>query len=229
MPMLLRLLEVALDVGVLVFAVSVHESAHGWMAARWGDTTARDLGRITLNPLRHVDPVGSLVVPAVLAVSGMPVFGWARPVPVVPARFRDPRRGMMEVAAAGPGSNLLLAAAAVAALLLLRAVYPPVPELVIAAVGSGGSPMAAGAGGVLVAVLTMTLVINVVLAVFNLIPVPPLDGSGIVAGLLPPEMAARYRALGRYGFLVVFALLWLGAFDIVLRPILVGILRLVVG
>jgi len=229
MPILLRLVEVVLDVGVLIFAVSLHESAHGWMAARWGDTTARDLGRITLNPLRHVDPVGSLLVPAALALSGMPVFGWARPVPVIPARFRDPRRGMFEVSAAGPLSNLALAAAALLPLLLLKGVFPRTRELVLASLTEGQLPLAAGPAGLVVAILTMTLVINVVLAVFNLIPVPPLDGSGIVAGLLPPQAAARYRELGRYGFLIVFALLWLGVFDLVLRPILFAVLRLVVG
>ncbi len=229
MPLVIRSLEVALDVAVLLFAVSVHESAHGWMAARWGDTTARDLGRITLNPLKHVDPIGSLLVPAVLAISGMPVFGWAKPVPVVPARFRDPRRGSMEVSAAGPLSNLALAGGALLGLLLLKSAVPGVRELVLASLTQGQLPIGAGPVGLVVAILSMTLVINIVLAVFNLIPVPPLDGSGIVMGLLPPPVAASYRRMGRYGLLVVFALLWLGAFDIILRPILVGVLRLVIG
>jgi len=227
MLVLERLVAVIMEVAVLLIAVSAHESAHGWVAERWGDTTARDLGRITLNPLKHIDLVGSLLVPAMLAISGMPVFGWAKPVPVNPLRLRDPRRAMMRVSVAGPAANLVLAVGALIALRVLRVMAPGVPRLVLDGLTSetflGGGPL-----GLVVAVLTFTLIINVILAVFNLVPIPPLDGAGIVEGLLPSQMADSYRRLGRFGFLIVLGLLWLGAFDLVFRPVMILVVRLVV-
>ncbi len=227
MPIVERLLSVVVEIAVLLIAVSAHESAHGWVAERFGDTTARDLGRITLNPLKHIDLFGSLVVPAMLAISGMPVFGWAKPVPVKPLRLRDPRRAMMRVSVAGPAANLLLAVGALIGLRVLRVVAPGVPQLVLGALTSE-TLFAGGLLGLVVTILTFTLIINVILAVFNMVPIPPLDGAGIVEGLLPPRMADSYRRLGRFGFLIVLGLLWLGAFDLVFRPIMILIVRLVV-
>jgi len=227
MPMVERLVAVVMEIAVLLIAVSAHESAHGWVAERWGDTTARDLGRITLNPLKHVDPIGSLIVPAMLAISGMPVFGWAKPVPVNPHNLRDPRRAMVRVSFAGPAANLILAAISLLALRVLRSVVPSVPQLVIENLSSGAL-LGGGILGFLVALLTSSLIINVILAVFNLMPIPPMDGAGIVEGFLPPSAAASYRRLGRFGFLIVLGLLWLGAFDVVFRPVMLFVLRLVI-
>ncbi len=227
MPVVERLLGVVMEIAVLLIAVSAHESAHGWVAERWGDTTARDLGRITLNPLKHVDPIGSLMVPAMLAISGLPVFGWARPVPVNPLNLRDPRRAMVRVSVAGPAANLILAVASLIALRLLRTMEPAVPRLVIDNLSSGAL-FGGGMLGLVVALLTSSLIINVILGVFNLVPIPPLDGAGILEGFLPPAAAASYRQLGRFGFLIVLGLLWLGAFDVVFRPVMIFVLRLVV-
>jgi Zn-dependent protease len=175
----------------LVVAIVLHEISHGWVANAFGDPTARDLGRLSPNPIRHVDPIGTVAVPLVLAVSGAPVFGWAKPVPVVAARMRRPRLHMMLVALAGPGMNFLLALLAV---LALAAALP------FAAPGAVGM-------GFLLANLENFLVINIFLAVFNLLPVPPFDGGHVVEGLLPRPAARRYARIGRYSFPVLILLL----------------------
>jgi Zn-dependent protease len=176
----------------LVFAIVLHEISHGWVASAFGDTTARDKGRLSLNPVRHVDPFGTVVLPLVLALSGAPVFGWAKPVPVVARRLRNPRLHMMIVALAGPGMNLALALAAALGLALYRAVDPG-PSL-----------------GALFVYLNLRnfIVINIFLALFNLIPLPPFDGGHVVQGLLPRRFARPYARLQRFGFpLLIFLLL----------------------
>jgi Zn-dependent protease len=182
----------------LVFAIVFHEVAHGWTALALGDPTAKERRRLSLNPLRHVDPVGTLVLPGVLALAGAPVFGWAKPVPVIQQRLRNPRFGMMAVAAAGPLTNLVLAAlGAVAIGLLVR----------------GGDATGAGIGPYLGLALTYFVLINVFLAFFNLLPIPPFDGSHIVEGVLPPSAADVYRRLRPVGmvlFLMLVALSWYG-------------------
>jgi len=175
----------------LVFAIVLHEVSHGWAALAFGDPTAKRKGRLSLNPVRHVDPVGTVILPLVLAVSGAPVFGWAKPVPVVARRMRRPRLHMMLVALAGPGMNLLLASVAAFALALLRWIAP-----------------VEGIGWIFLETnLINFLLINVFLAVFNLLPIPPFDGGHVVEGLLPRSLALRYRRLGRFGFpLLIFLL-----------------------
>lgn len=198
--------QIGLELAALLFAVSLHESAHGWVAWRCGDPTAREAGRISLNPLRHLDPVGSLLVPLVLALSGAPVFGWARPVPVSLARTRDPRRAQLLVSAAGPASNLALAFVSGAAFSLLR------PAL---AAGSPGLwPEVAAT------FLLSSVVVNLVLAVFNLLPVPPLDGFGVLESVLPRAWALRAFRLRRYGMPLLLLLLFTGVFERLLRPVL---------
>lgn len=176
----------------LVVAIVLHEISHGWVASLFGDPTAREQGRLSLNPIRHVDPFGTLLLPLVLAVSGAPVFGWAKPVPVVAARMRKPRLHMMIVALAGPGMNLFLALLAGIALALVRLTVPP--------------------GGLAWLFVMLNLInfiaINIFLAVFNLLPLPPFDGGHVVEGLLPRRAARHYRKLGRFGFpLLIFLLL----------------------
>jgi Zn-dependent protease len=202
----------------LVVAIVLHEISHGWVANAFGDPTARDLGRLSLNPVRHVDPIGTVALPLVLAVSGAPVFGWAKPVPVVAARMRNPRPHMMLVALAGPGMNLLLALLAGIALALVRPEGPP-----------------AGAG-VLFLLLNLVnfIAINIFLAVFNLLPLPPFDGGHVVEGLLPRRAARHYAKLARFGFpLLIFLLLilpWLvpeaNIVERVVRPPVEWLLRL---
>jgi Zn-dependent protease len=175
----------------LVLAIVLHEISHGWVAGAFGDPTAREQGRLSLNPVRHVDPVGTIALPLVLAVAGAPVFGWAKPVPVVPQRMRKPRLHMMLVAMAGPGMNLLLAVVAALVLALLRWLGP-----------------AEGAGWAFLYLnLINFLVINIFLAVFNMLPIPPFDGGHVVEGLLPRAWARRYARLGRFGFLLLIVLL----------------------
>ena len=175
----------------LVFAIVLHEISHGWVASAFGDPTARDKGRLSLNPIRHVDPFGTIALPLVLAVSGAPVFGWAKPVPVIARRMRRPRLHMVLVALAGPGMNLLLALLATLALALLRWLAP--------ADGIGWAFLYLN--------LANFLVINVFLAVFNLLPIPPFDGGHVVEGLLPRRLVRPWRRLGRFGFPLLVVLL----------------------
>jgi Zn-dependent protease len=185
------ILSVATWIVPLVFAIVLHEISHGWVANAFGDPTARRKGRLSLNPIRHVDPVGTVALPLLLAVTGAPVFGWAKPVPVTARRLRNPRVHMMLVALAGPGMNLALAVISAVLLALIGPVGP--------------------ADGLFRILLYLNLLnfiaINVFLALFNLLPIPPFDGSHVVEGLLPRPLAARYAALGRFGFLLLIFLL----------------------
>ena len=174
----------------LVIAIVFHEVAHGWVALALGDPTAREQRRLTLNPLRHVDPIGTIVVPGMLALASLPTFGWAKPVPVNQRRLRNPRYGMMAVAAAGPLTNFVLAAIGAVALgLLARS----------AGAGDGTSFLALN--------LQNFIFINIFLALFNLLPIPPFDGSHIVEGLLPRRAARTYARLRPWGFPLIFGLL----------------------
>jgi len=176
----------------LIVAIVLHEISHGWVANAFGDPTAREQGRLSLNPVRHVDPIGTVVLPLVLAVSGAPVFGWAKPVPVVARRMRNPRLHMMLVALAGPGMNLLLALLAGIVLALVRPQGPP----------SGPGEL------FLLLNLINFIAINLFLAVFNLLPLPPFDGGHVVEGLLPRRLARHFAKLARFGFpLLIFLLL----------------------
>lgn len=191
---------------VLIFSVVIHEVAHAWVARSQGDNTAFMLGRITLNPLPHLDPLGSVLVPGILAMTGGPILGWAKPVPVNPRNFRNYKRGDILVSLAGIASNLALA---VVFTLLLAAT--------LAAAQAFPAQMATWE--VLLRMFQMGIFINFLLALFNLIPIPPLDGSHVMVYLLPVKLAVRYRELGRYGMLILFALLFLGGFSFLLWPI----------
>jgi Zn-dependent protease len=169
-----------------------HEVAHGLVARRLGDPTAEQRGRLSLNPLRHVDPVGTVILPLILAISHAPVFGWAKPVPVNYRRLRNPRRDMILVALAGPGMNLLLA--------LLGA------TLLAATVFLSGKPLGEAARFIAANALNFVW-INLFLGIFNLLPIPPFDGGHVVQGLLPPPLAQRFGRIGRYTMLVLVVLL----------------------
>ena len=190
---------------VLVFSLTVHESAHAWAAERLGDPTARQLGRVSLNPLVHADPLGTVLFPLVGMVTGAPIIGWAKPVPVAVWRFERGRLDYLMVSLAGPISNLGMAFLAAVALHALPAV----------AVGR------AAAGAVVPTTLFVqnALQINLLLAIFNLLPIPPLDGSSVVGALLPERAAAVFDRLRPYGFVLLYALLLSGGFSVVVgRP-----------
>lgn len=189
---------------VLVFSIVIHEVAHGYAAWRLGDPTARMSNRLSLNPLKHIDPIGSVVLPLLLVLSHSKVlFGWAKPVPFNPYFFRDPQRGIMIVGAAGPASNLALALISAA---LFHLVVP--------------------FSGWLALVLAYLCITNVFLGVFNLIPIPPLDGSRILLGFLPHRLQGPYLQVERYGFIILFVLLYGGMMDKVVDPVAGALLRL---
>ena len=188
----------------VLLAITLHEVAHGWVAHRLGDATARSLGRLSLNPLRHVDPIGTLLVPGVLLATSGFVFGWARPVPVNPGNLRSPRRDMAWVALAGPFANLLMAVAWVVVARLALVYHQALGDAALFLV-------LMGAAGVL---------INTVLLVLNLFPLPPLDGGRVLTSLLPPLWAARVARVERFGILIVVGLLVTGALGYVLTPIM---------
>ncbi|WP_374281141.1 site-2 protease family protein [Novosphingobium sp.] len=177
----------------LVLAIVFHEVAHGWTARALGDPTAAEMNRLSLNPFRHVDPVGTVILPGFLALVKAPVFGWAKPVPVNQWRLRNPRFGMMLVAAAGPGMNLLMALVSVVLLGLLLQPYADAEPVGLARFAMDN--------------LVNFLKINVFLALFNLLPIPPFDGSHILEGLLPDGAARAYASLRQYGFLLVIGLI----------------------
>lgn len=198
-------MEFILYLPILFFSVIVHEYAHGYTAYRYGDDTAYLLGRLTFNPIAHVDIVGTIIVPIICYVSHIPMFGWAKPVPINYYRLRNPKADMAKVALAGPFANLFLVAIA-AGLLKLMAV-------------TGSSFSGIAGAGILGASLMYAVMINLLLAIFNLIPVPPLDGSRVLAWLLPPRLSDRYMQLERYGMYIVIALIVTGLFSKIVLPL----------
>jgi Zn-dependent protease len=198
-----RIVEILYQMIAFLFAISVHESAHAWTASRCGDPTARMLGRVSLNPIRHIDLFGTIILPLVAAISGIPLLGWAKPTPVDPRNFRHPMVDDILVSVAGPVSNFIVATGA---LLLLGGISLSSASghaLVMGLPGAASGSVLAFAAMLLYALM----IINVVLAVFNLIPVPPLDGSHVLRHFLPASARMVYD---RIGFFALLALVYLG-------------------
>jgi len=204
-----RLLYVILSqLAVLILSLSFHEAAHAWTANKLGDPTARMLGRLTLNPLAHIDWIGTVLFPLIAMYSGVPLIGWAKPVPVNPNNLKRPRQDFAVVALAGPVSNLILA---LFAALFLKVV-------------PGGDSALSGAPGFAGLLLT-ALILNVLLAVFNMIPVPPLDGGNVLAGIAPEPVARLIDTLRPFGFLIIYALLLTGILRAIAEPVMDVIFR----
>jgi Zn-dependent protease len=222
-----KILDFAIQLAVILFAISFHESAHAWTALRLGDTTARDLGRISLNPMRHIDPVGSILVPILLYVFSGLIFGAAKPTPIDLRRTKNPRLANLLISAAGPTSNLLLAVIGILFLRLIGAVNPAVLGALAEALQ--GNRFASGALVPIAYVLFFFTLVNVMLAVFNLLPIPPLDGSGVVVSLVGAPAARLYATIAPFGFVILLLLIATPVLGNLFRPIQFAVLRLIFG
>jgi Zn-dependent protease len=213
--------KIAVMAPPLIFAIVLHEVAHGWVANRLGDHTARDLGRLTLNPISHIDLFGTIIMPLLLffLTNGKMIFGYAKPVPINPYNFRDPKKGMALSSIAGPGINIVMA---LSFTLLLRVVMPAVEGM-----------MPKESWNLVALPVTLMLgygvIINIVLAVLNMIPIPPLDGSRVVYWLLPEKYAAAYYRLEPYGMIILLLLIGFGALGRIIGPVIRPILSLLLG
>lgn len=200
----INLAQVFISFSVLLFSLTVHEMAHALTADRLGDPTARLLGRVSLNPVVHADLIGTVVFPLIALATNAPLIGWAKPVPVDVRRLRHQRRDYVLVAAAGPASNLVMAILSATALAVL-----PI------------SPLTLGETNVsvpLAAILSQLIQLNVLLAVFNMLPIPPLDGGNVLGGLLPVRLARQFNLIRPYGFLLLYALILSGGFESIVVP-----------
>jgi Zn-dependent protease len=200
--------QILIQFAIIILSLSVHEAAHAWSALRLGDHTARLLGRVSLNPAVHVDPIGTILFPLIAMITGAPLLGWAKPVPVNTHQLGPHwQRKFMAIAAAGPGSNLILAAIGAIALRL--------------ALGPFGQPPTAPVIDVLVSVVEL----NVLLAVFNMVPLPPLDGGNVLAGLLRGNLATMFENIRPYGFMILYGLMFTGMLSALIGPPRNGIMR----
>ncbi len=194
----------------ILFAITLHEAAHGWVANKLGDPTAKNLGRITINPIKHIDPVGTVVVPLFLAMVSPFVIGWAKPVPIQPRYFKSPLLDMALVAVAGPVSNFFMACFWA---MFIQLVYMSLEHsqllVFLAEMGKNG------------------IIINIVLMVLNLLPIPPLDGGRVVAGILPPKLAMPFMQLERFGMVIILVLLVSGILGKIMWPIVQQFVKII--
>ncbi len=198
---------------MLIASLSVHEAAHAWAAFRLGDRTAEQLGRLSLNPAVHVDPIGTLLFPAIAIFTGLPLIGWAKPVPVDTRFLRNPKRDFALIAAAGPASNILMA----------------IGGAVLLAIIPGAAPGDIAGRAVMTPLLMLLewfVIINVLLALFNMVPVPPLDGGNVLMGVLPHAGARIIEQMRPYGFIILYALMLTGALGTLLGPVAYFVLTL---
>lgn len=221
------IVSIVISLFVLLFAITIHEAAHAWSAHKFGDPTAWSLGRASLNPIVHIDPLGTVLFPIILAVVGAPVFGWAKPVPVNPYNLRNPRRDNLWISFSGPAANLTAAAAGLILILILKGLFPGLTEFLYSFLTRQGYPQGFFPLQGLMLILYFGVLINTYLAIFNLIPIPPLDGSGILSGLLSDEAAEKYDRIRPYGFFIVLILIYLGFLGMIIRPIHLFILTVI--
>lgn len=205
-------METLITLAILLFSIILHEYSHGYIAYKNGDDTAYLMGRLTFNPVKHIDMFGTIILPIICYISHIPIFGWAKPVPVNFLRLNNPKADMAKVAFAGPASNLILVILCIIIFKLL--------------ILSGSQNI------LLVKILSYTIMINLLLAIFNLIPVPPLDGSKIVAAFLPNQQSLNFLRLERFGMIFVVILIISGGFRIIVLPILdffLNLINLIIG
>jgi len=208
------LIRLVLFYPLFLFSLSWHESAHGWVADKFGDPTARLLGRVTLSPFPHMDLVGTVILPIVGIVTGAPVIGWGKPVPVNPLNLKgEMRKSHLWVAAVGPASNIVLALIFAGGAHLLVKLLPSIPTRMIVP-GSAS----ATAIGVVFAILQMGVILNLILAFFNLLPLPPLDGGAVLRGIIPASSLDAYDSFSRYSFLILLVLFVTGLLRYILIP-----------
>lgn len=197
-------MDVIFSLILFFLAVVIHEFAHGWVAYKLGDPTAKYSGRLTLNPLAHIDPIGTIILPVFLIITGSPIlFGWAKPVPVNFLGLHNPKKDVSLVGLAGPVANIILAILISLIIKIKIAILP-------------------------IQILEQFMVLNLVLATFNLIPIPPLDGSRVVTGLLPPRLAYQYMRLEPFGFVIIIIMLYKGIFNAIIWPVVLTILKFLI-
>jgi Zn-dependent protease len=187
---------------VLLLSLTIHESAHAWMADKMGDPTAKMLGRISLNPIVHIDIIGTVILPILAAITGWALIGWAKPVPVNPMNLKNPRKDDMLISALGPVSNLALAVVFAIIFNIVRFVLPR-----------------EGLFNPVYRFLVFGILINIILALFNLIPIPPLDGSGVLMGFLSPSAAEKYEKISPFGIIIIYILMYSGLFGAIIFPL----------
>ena len=207
---------------VLLFSLSFHEAAHAWTSERFGDDTGRLQGRITLNPIPHIDPIGTILFPLLSSLVGIPLLGWAKPVQTNPRLWRDKTKANICVSAAGPISNFILATIAfviIKIMMLSGALFLQGGYYTLV----GPTPDQPAFMAPLAVFLSVMLLLNVLLGVFNLIPVPPLDGSHVLEEMLPSGMAEAYYQIRPYGFILLYGLMFLGVFSAIFRPVYNGV------
>lgn len=211
---------IAIQFAVLLFSLSIHEASHAWVADWLGDYTARYLGRVTLNPLPHIDLVGTVLFPLLQFFANFPLIGWAKPVPVNSVHLRNPRRDQVLISLAGPASNLLAGCVSFIILAALKLSLPQADGFIINMAITMNIPGSESILAPIVGILFFLMIINMALALFNLIPIPPLDGHWVLYEVLPPNAAGAVERMGSYGFLLLYALMFLGMFRFIFIPVL---------
>jgi Zn-dependent protease len=211
--------SIIIQFAVLIFSLSVHEASHAWMADRRGDPTARNLGRVTMNPLAHIDPIGTVVFPLLQFFTNFPLIGWAKPVPVNPTNLRNPQRDQIYISLAGPAANFIAGAVAFVILLILKHILTQANHTILYLALTMQVPMVQSVLAPILGMLYFGVIINFALAIFNCMPIPPLDGHWILYGLLPGKAAAALHRFSTYGVFLLYALMFTGAFHFIFIPI----------
>jgi Zn-dependent protease len=222
------IVSIVISLFALLFAITIHEASHAWAAMKKGDPTAAAMGRVSLNPLAHIDPIGTVLLPLLLVVTGAPAFGWAKPVMVNPRNLRHPRQDNLWISFAGPAANMIAACVSLLLIMLIKSFRPDMTNF-LAGFLTKQQHLPAGFYPLegLVLILFYLVLVNTYLTVFNLLHVPPLDGSGVLEGLLSSRAAAAYDRIRPYGFIIVLGLIILGVLDIIIQPILHLILKII--